>query len=257
MNAVPELVDLLAARCGIVCAVGAGGKKSVLRAIAAGHPGRVGLTGTVPFMPPPATLPADRWCAEPEEIAERLAVPAMHRITVFGRPAEKKGRWGGLPPDLVADWYSRFGFDAMLVKADGARMRWIKAPGDGEPVLPTRCDTLIPVLSARALGEPLSERIAHRPQLVERISGCRLGQVFSPEHAAYLLSSADGLLKGAGQGEIRPVINMVDDPDRHAFAEQAAKLALQMTARFDQVLLLRLRTAAEIIAVVRRGPERS
>ena len=252
MNAAPELVDLLAARRGIVCAVGAGGKKSVLRAIAAAHPGRVGLTGTVPFVPPPDTLPGSRWCAEPDEIAERLAVAAEHRIAVFGRPAEKKGRWGGLPPDLIADWYSRFGFDAILVKADGARMRWIKAPTADEPALPARCDTLIPVLSARALGEPLSERIAHRPQLVERVTGCRIGQIFSPEHAATLLSSADGLLKDAGSSEARPVINMVDDPERQALAEEAAGIALRMTGRFDQVLLMQLKDPARLVAVIRR-----
>lgn len=249
------LWDLLAARRGIVCAVGAGGKKSVLRAIAAEHPGRVALTGTVPFLPPPETLPADRFSAEVDLLGEQLAAPGAHRIVVYGRPAEKKGRWGGLPPELIADWHQRFGFDATLVKADGARMRWIKAPAEEEPVLPPRCDTLIPVMSARALGEPLSERIAHRLALVERISGCRSGEIFGPEHAARLLASKQGLLKGAGNSVVRPVINMVDDEQRLELAMRTANLALEMTDRFPQVLLMRLKTATEIVAVVGREPD--
>lgn len=247
---------MLAARRGIVCAVGAGGKKSVLRAIAAEHPRRVAMTGTVPFVPPPESLVADRFSGEADALLAQLGAPAHHRVVVFGRPAEKKGRWGGLPPELIADWHERFGFDVTLVKADGARMRWIKAPADDEPVLPPGRGTLIPVFSARALGEPLSERIAHRLERVVDVTGCRAGEIFTPEHAARLLTSADGLLKGADQGEVRPVINMVDDEQRQALAMQAARLGLEMTARFDQVLLMRLRTAAELIAVVHRGAER-
>ncbi len=39
-----SLLDLLDARAGIVCAVGAGGKKSLLRHLATAHPGRVAIT---------------------------------------------------------------------------------------------------------------------------------------------------------------------------------------------------------------------
>ena len=250
-----NLVKLLNAESGIVCAVGAGGKKSVLRAIAVEHRGRVAITGTVPFLPPPETLRADRFSAEVDLLGEQLAAPGAHRIVVYGRPAEKKGRWGGLPPELIADWHQRFGFDATLVKADGARMRWIKAPAEDEPVLPPRCDTLIPVMSARGLGEPLSERIAHRLPLVEHVTGCRAGEIFGAEHAARLLASDLGLLKGAGQSVVRPVINMVDDEERLELAMRAARLALEMTNRFPHVLLMRLKTATEIVAVVAREPD--
>ena len=41
-----SLLDLLGARSGIVCAVGAGGKKTVLQHLAAAHPGRVAMTAT-------------------------------------------------------------------------------------------------------------------------------------------------------------------------------------------------------------------
>lgn len=249
------LCDLLAARRGIVCAVGAGGKKSVLRAIAAEHPGRVAITGTVPFLPPPETLLADRFSAEVDLLGEQLAAPGAHRIVVYGRPAEKKGRWGGVPPGLITDWHARFGFDTTLVKADGARMRWIKAPAEDEPVLPPHCDTLIPVMSARALGEPLSERIAHRLPLLERIAGCRAGEIFGVEHAARLLASERGLLKSAGNSLVRPVINMVDNEEQQELAMQTAKLALEMTNRFPHVLLMRLKSATEIVAVVARKPD--
>ena len=47
MNRDDSLLDLLEARSGIVCAVGAGGKKSLLQHLATTHPGRVAITATV------------------------------------------------------------------------------------------------------------------------------------------------------------------------------------------------------------------
>ncbi|MFU8896119.1 MAG: selenium cofactor biosynthesis protein YqeC [Gammaproteobacteria bacterium] len=245
-----SLVELLAARQGIVCAVGAGGKKTVLRAIAAAHPGRVAMTGTVPFLPPPESLAGERISGEPGVIAARLAASHLPRVVVYGRPAEKRGRWGGLPPECIREWHERFGFDATLVKADGARMRWIKAPAATEPLLVTGCDTIIPVLSARALGEPLSSRIAHRVELVTAVTGCGEGEVFQPLHAARLLTQPAGLLQGTGDSEVRPVINMVDDEKKLALASEAAALALDMTARFHQVVLTCLRQSVEVVAVM-------
>ena len=51
-----ELIDLLEARDGVVCATGAGGKKSVLYQLIREHPGRVALTATVPITGLPADL---------------------------------------------------------------------------------------------------------------------------------------------------------------------------------------------------------
>ncbi len=42
-----EILDLFQARRGVICAVGAGGKKSTLYNLVARHPGRVALTATV------------------------------------------------------------------------------------------------------------------------------------------------------------------------------------------------------------------
>lgn len=256
MNGTPEIIDMLAARHGIVCAVGAGGKKSVLRAIAAAHPGRIAMTGTVPFVPPPEALQAVRFTGDLEPLAKQLETSRGRGVIVFGLPEEKKGRWGGVPPELISEWHRRFGFDVTLVKADGARMRWIKAPSDEEPVMTPNCETLIPVLSARALGEPLSERIAHRVARVEQVTGCRPGEIFQPAHAARLLVSDQGLLKSAGHAQVRPVINMVDDEKRHALALEAAQVALDMTDRFDKVLLMRLKNTTEVLSVVHRAEGR-
>jgi probable selenium-dependent hydroxylase accessory protein YqeC len=248
----PQLPELLSALAGIVCAVGAGGKKTILRAIASQHPGRVAITGTVPFLPPPEGFPGAMIEATESELAEELR-RAQHQLRItYGLPKVKQGRLGGVPAALVRRLHDEFGFDLTLVKADGARMRWVKGPAEDEPVLPAGTATVIPVLSARALGEPLADRIAHRPALLAEITGCSPGEPFMPEHAARLLTSDAGLLRGCGSSMVCPVINMVDDEQRLALAQQAAELALASTTRFDRVLLTRLKASIEIVARVTR-----
>lgn len=246
------LLDLLQARDGVVCATGAGGKKSVLFAIAARHPGRVAFTTTVHTLPPPAALGAVVVIAPEQVLENELRRHGEARFVAYACPGDKPGRLTGVPTARIDALHAACGFDVTLVKADGARMRWVKAPADDEPVLPAGVTTLIPVLSARALGAPLSERIAHRVERLAQVSGAAAGLPFLPEHAARLLASEHGLLKGAGSTRVVPVINMVDDPQRLQLATETAQRALALTARFDRVVLARLKDADPVVAVIER-----
>jgi probable selenium-dependent hydroxylase accessory protein YqeC len=249
---VSDLLELLCAQSGIVCATGAGGKKSVLFAIAARHPGRVAFTTTVHSLPPPDSLGARVVIAPAERLAEEIRALGDAPFVAYACPGDKPGRLTGVPADMIDRLHAALGFDLTLVKADGARMRWVKAPADDEPVLPPGITTLIPVLSARALGEPLAERIAHRVERIAALAGATPGEAFLPAHAARLLASDQGLLKGAGAARVVPVINMVDDPERLRLATETAEQALALTTRFDRVVLARLKDPAPVVAVIER-----
>ena len=248
-----ELLDVLEARTGIVCAVGAGGKKTTLYRLASLHPGRVGITATVPIARFPQTLDAEEVIADVEELARAVVeAAARHRRIAFALPEVKKARYGGLPDELLREIRKRAGFDCVLVKADGARMRWIKAPDDSEPLIPSGATTVLPVVSARAIGEPLSEQIAHRPSRVEAVTGARIGEPLSTTHIARLLASRDGALRNTGDGVIVPVINMVDDSALRATAARAARQALDMTDRFDRAVLTSAKRSDPLVDVITR-----
>jgi probable selenium-dependent hydroxylase accessory protein YqeC len=249
---VTGLLDLLQAHRGIVCATGAGGKKSVLFALAARHPGRVAFTTTVRTLPPPDALGARVVIAPESRLEDELRALGEARFVAYACPGEQPGRLASVPPARIEALHAALAFDLTLVKADGARMRWVKAPGDNEPVLPAGAGLVIPVLSARALGEPLTERIAHRVDRLAALTGATPGQSFDPVHAARLLASEQGLLKGTAGARVVPVINMVDDPERLALATETARRALELTDRFDFVVLARLRDPDPVVAVVGR-----
>jgi probable selenium-dependent hydroxylase accessory protein YqeC len=249
----PELLDLLAARSGIVCVVGAGGKKTTLYTLLAAHPGRAALTATVRMARFPAGLPAACIVDTEDKLPELvLAAAARHRRVAFAQPAAKPDRLSGLSPALVAELHRRGGFDVTLVKADGARMHWIKAPAADEPSLPPGVTTVIPLVSARAIGEPLGERAAHRIERLTALLGLAPGDPLSVAHVARLLSDPRGALQGVGDATVVPVINMVDDDALERAARDVAERALAATDRFDRVVLASMNANSPVRAVVTR-----
>ena len=246
-----SLVDRLGARRGLICAVGAGGKKTLLYAIAAAHPGRIALSTTVHTTYPPEGLGFEKFVAPDETLIERAGeLAGLRRVALFGTEG-KPGRHGGLEPETIARLHEAGGFDVTLVKADGARMRWIKAPREHEPVLPPGTTRVIGVMSSRAIGQPLTDRIAHRVELISEVTGCGPGEIFSPEHMGRLIASPSGLRSGTEGLAFTPVINAVDDPEREAVAREAAGYALGFDAGLGRVILASMRSSEQpIVAVV-------
>ena len=252
-----ELLDALGARSGLVCLVGAGGKKTTLYRLAAAHPGRVGVTSSVHIPPFPAELDAREVIARQDRLLSAVVAAAgNHRKVAFAQPSEKPRRLAGVEPALIAQIHAAAGFDITLVKADGARSRWIKAPDPTEPQLPQDIATVIPVVSARALGQPLSERISHRLERIETITGARRGEILAPLHIARLLVHRQGALRGVGTAQVAPLVNMVDDARCKALAVETAERALALCERFDRVVLASMKSSEPLVAVVDRGGPR-
>jgi probable selenium-dependent hydroxylase accessory protein YqeC len=252
-----RLLDLLAARRGLVAAVGAGGKKSTLYRLAEAHrlvgSARVALTCTVSTGAPPKSLIDQRLVADPERLAAEVpALAGRHRLLAYAQPSAKPGRLGGVPGELIARLHAAGDFTVTLIKADGARMRWIKAPREGEPVLPAGVDTLLPLVSAKALGQPLDSTIGHRLEQVVAVTGAALGEPLMPLHLARLLTSPQGALQGAGAAVVVPVINMVDDATGLAAAREVARLALSATDRFERVVLTSMIAAEPMVELIGR-----
>jgi len=247
-----SLADALAIQGGIVCFVGAGGKKSTLYRLAAACPGRVAVTATVHIPPFPEALKAHRIVAEYGTLLEAVRHTRMHRTVALAQPSFKPGRLRGLAPSEVPHIHEAGAFDMTLVKADGARSRLIKAPAPDEPQLPEHASTVVPIVSARAIGERLSDSIAHRADRISAVTGVEPGETITPEHVARLLTDEQGALKGIGKAAVVPLINMVDGPEQEALARQVAKWALALTRRFDRVVLASMLRDAPIVAVITR-----
>ncbi len=253
MAAAERLLEALHARTGLVCAVGAGGKKTTLYRLAASHPGRVALTSTV-FIPPfPKDLPMTVIRGSQDHLLETISQVVDSRCIAYTQQSCKRGRFEGVPAELVQNIHEKLNFDVTLVKADGARNRLIKAPAEGEPQLPDKVTTIIVVVSARAINQPLDERVAHRVEQIERVAGIERGDLLRPSHVARLLTSEKGLLKDTGNARVVPLINMVDDESTKALALETAAQALRTSTRFERIILASMRSPDPIVQIVERS----
>lgn len=244
----------LGIREGLVAVAGAGGKKSILYALARTCPGRVAVTTTVNCPLPPAAEAFRLVVGSGPDLAARMrAVPPGERRVFFAAPGKRPQLLGGVDPAVIAEVAESGRFDLVLVKADGARRRLIKAPGAGEPVYPPGTGRVIYVVSAHALGRRPDSGIAHRPEQLAVVTGARVDAPLEPGHLVRLLTSESGALKAVEPGlSVVAVINRVDTPERQRQAREVARGVLASTDRIGAVALACMGERPPLIEVVGR-----
>ena len=249
-----DIVEALAADRGLVSVVGAGGKKTTLYHLAR-HVDRAVVTATVRI--PVFDRAVERVVvtdapADAIEAAERwpLGVVAAR---------EREDRYAGYDPAVLDGVADRLGDDsfanALLVKADGARTRWLKAPDEREPRIPSRTDVVVPVASVRVVGERLADEHVHRPERVAEVAGLDAGDTLHPADVAAVLADPAGGRKDVPAGATAiPLVNMVDSPELEVTARAVAESVLARTDPTDvpRVVLARMVDDDPLVAVVER-----
>lgn len=238
-----ELLEALSAR-GLVCAVGAGGKKTSIYTLA-NRLDRAIVTATV-------RIPIfDDRVARVAVTDDPVRAVDANTDWPLGLVPERHDdvRYAGYDTETVARLAASTDADAVLVKADGARNRMFKAPGDREPQLPDSTDTVLAIASAKAIGKPLTDEFVHRPERVAAIVGMEVGEEIRPEHVARVLASEAGGRKAVPDGAtVLPVLNMCDD---EALTDRAREVAGRVhdLADVPRVVLTRM-DLGQAVAVV-------
>lgn len=202
----------------------------------------------------PCHLRLDQLTYLPFELAAALAV--HQHVVVTGPTDDIQDKAPGVPAATVEAMSRIPGVDAVLVEADGARMRPLKAPADHEPVVPACTTLLAPVVGLDVLGQPLTEAYVHRPARVAALTGLGPGAPITPEIIAHLLGHAQGGLKGRPTGaRVTPLLNKLDLLSAEQRGQVSARLAqrlLQQTAGINEVILGAVATPVPVAKVVGR-----
>jgi probable selenium-dependent hydroxylase accessory protein YqeC len=85
--------------------------------------------------------------------------------------------------------------DTLIVEADGAAGRPLKAHASWEPVIAPSADLVVVVVGAWCLGQPLDERTVHRADLFAQRVGCAQGTPLTARHVAAILFHEEGYLQ--------------------------------------------------------------
>lgn len=241
-----DIVEALGVEGNLVCVVGAGGKKTTLYTLA-NRLDRAVVTATV-------RIPIfDRQVTDvfvTDDPASTLAGRTEWPVGVV--PArEGDDRYRGYDPDAVDEfWRSGGGADTVLVKADGARTRWLKAPNDREPQLPRATDVVIPIASAKVVGKPLTEEYVHRVDRVAALTGLDPGDTIEADHVAGVLASDRSGLKDVPDGaRVVPLVNMADDEALAAVGREIAEGVLRR-ADVRRVVVAQMNASGPLVEIV-------
>jgi len=140
----------------------------------------------------------------------------------------------------------------VIVEADGAAGKPIKAPNDFEPVIPCSTSLVIPIVGLDALGQRLSPDVAFRQDIVSRMTGLIPGDKISAEAVATLLTHKEGMTRGSpNHARIVPFLNKLDLVPRISEARSVARTILRKgRGRIERVVLGQLNLLEPIVDVV-------
>lgn len=245
-----ELLDAIEGRSGMVCVVGAGGKKTTLYTTAA-HATEAKLRAVVTAT---VRIPIfDREVADVQVTSDPLEAIADCNAWPLGLVAgqERDDRYDGYDRDVVDEIAASDDADVVLVKADGARTREFKAPGKREPQIPSSADVVLPIASVQAVGKPLDEETVHRPEQVRAIVDIDQGEEIRPEHIAEVIASEAGGHKDIPEeARVIPLLNKVDDDQWEQTAREIATGIHERTT-VPKVVLTSMIADEPVVDVVR------
>jgi probable selenium-dependent hydroxylase accessory protein YqeC len=162
------------------------------------------------------------------------------------------GKLKGVSPNLVNALWSSHGIDTIIIEADGAAGRPVKAPREWEPVISSSTTLVLAVLGVDGMEAELNEENVFQPERVSKITGIPLGKRITEEAMATLMTHPEGIFKGAPtSSRVVVFLNKVDIPDGQAKGKRIAREILEKKHRqIERVVLGQLRDELPVAEVI-------
>ena len=245
----------------VISLVGAGGKTTLMFALAREltQEGKAVITSTTTKIFPPS--PSDTACLfiskDEDELVDFILKNAGAKgcITIGSELLADSRKLKGVSPFLVPRVIGLNPVDYVIIEADGASQRPLKAPNpEYEPVIPSCTTLVIPVVGIDALGSQLSEERVFRSEIASRLTGVPLGEVVTADTIARLVLHPSGLATGSpAEARIIPFINKMDlSPDRSAARNLAHEILGAKHPRIGRVVLGQSRLYPPVAEVICR-----
>lgn len=213
---------------GVLSLTGGGGKTSLMFHLARllVRSGRKVLTTTTTRILAPSAQESEILIVapDPSAVLDRAAfLPGTGHLTAAAERLADVGKLKGFPPEAIRTFAGSGLFDWIIVEADGAARRPLKAPAGHEPVIPDVTTVAVAVAGLEVVGEPLSEEIVFRSELAGRLMGILPGEPMTEAALARLLAHPSAPLKGAPSGARRFIfLNKAETPQRRAAGARIA-----------------------------------
>ncbi len=220
----------------LVCFVGAGGKTGLMHQLlgeCAQQGGRVLVTTSTKMFKLQLTDCCRLYLEQDEDKLRRKLIDASASERVLaaaeGLIANKVI---GLSREALDRLYISGMFDFILVEADGARGRALKAPASFEPQVPERTTCVAVIVGVDVLGKPLTEEYVHRHHIAAELAKQKVGTPVTAETILSVFKYYRHLLNQLSSGmRVIPVLNKADDQYSQHKAKNIARVLLPEMGR--------------------------
>ena len=138
------------------------------------------------------------------------------------------GKLRGISPELADSLWNLYDMDALIIEADGAAGRPVKAPREGEPVIPSSTTLVVAVLGLDGVGKELNDQNVFQVGRVSKLTGIPEGEKMTEEGMALLMIHPEGLFKGGpNSSRLAAFLNKVDIPDGLNRARKIARIIFE------------------------------
>jgi probable selenium-dependent hydroxylase accessory protein YqeC len=241
----------------VISLVGAGGKTTLMFRLAQELflRGKNVVTTTTTKILEPTSGETNFLFIDPDEKRIRDFVQhhldQYHHITV-AQERLGSGKLKGISPNLVNELESLQGMDTIIVEADGAASRPVKAPREGEPVIPSNTTLVVAILGVDGMEMVLNEENVFQPERVSKITGIPIGERLTDEAMAILMTHPEGIFKGTSSlSRVVAFLNKVDIPNGMVKAKSIAqKIFKERHRQIERVVLGQLKNEPPVAEVI-------
>lgn len=171
-------------------------------------------------------------------------------ITVAAGTLPGPGKLEGISPNTV-DKIAALKIGDIIIEADGARHKPVKAPSENEPVIPASTTLVVPVIGIDALGARLNDDEAFRPEIISRLTGLIPEEQITGDDIATLVTHPEGIAKGAPPGaKIIPLLNKVSGENISAARDTAQRILSKRHPQIHKVVLGNMHSISPVVEVI-------
>mgnify|MGYP006269326221 CR=1 FL=1 len=253
-----SLIESLGLRASDVLSLaGAGGKTTLMFRLArelllAGR--KVVTTTTTKILEPSSEETPCLFVHSEEGKLRQLALQHTDQFRHITLARERLGsrKLKGISPDLVSLLWNSPEIDMMIIEADGAAGRPVKAPREWEPVIPAHTTLVIGLLGVEGVGKELSEENLFQAERISQVTGIPMGEKMTCEGMAILMVHPQGIFKGTPHSSRRVAfINKVDVPEGVKWGREIGNEILRKGfPQIERVILGRLKSEFPVAEVM-------
>jgi probable selenium-dependent hydroxylase accessory protein YqeC len=252
------LIEALGLRAKeVISLVGAGGKTTLMFRLAKelSQGGRCVVTTTTTKILEPTSGETNFLFIDPDEDKVNHFVQScldQYRHITLAKEKLESGKLKGVSPDLINELSKCPGVDMIIIEADGAAGRSVKAPREKEPVIPSNTTLVVAILGVDGLQKELNEEHVFQPGRVSKITGIPEGRRITDEAMALLITHPEGIFKGAPpSSRVVAFLNKVDIPNGMDKGKRISQKILKKGHRqIERVVLGQLKKEPPVVDVI-------